>query len=174
LILCSSSGSAIDIYNECSKILGNRRTARVHVIFGGGAEDEQIIPVLNGCEVLVATVPCFLRMLKRGYTPMDRVCHIVFNNADVLVEDFTAELKDIMRVYGHHLKSQPGRIAPRQTVVMATSWTVGVASLVRAYLGNPLIIIDDQIEAAVYCGVKQTVELCSTSQRLTRLLGKNC
>lgn len=170
--MCRSWSDAITVYQECLKIVGNRRTARVHVIFGGGAEQEQIIPVLNGCEVLVATVPCFLRMLKHSYTPLDRLCHIVFDNADILVEDFTSELKDIMRVYGRHLVSQPGRVAPRQTVVMATSWTVGVASLVRAYLGNPLIIIDDQVEAAVYSGVKQSVELCSVNQRLTRLLGK--
>lgn len=112
-------------------------------------------------------------MFKRGFSPLDRLCHIVFDDADILVEDFTSELKDIMRVYGRHLVSQPGRVAPRQAVIMATSWTVGVASLTHAYLGNPLIIIDDQVEAAFYSGVKQTVELCSTNQRLTRLIGKD-
>ncbi|KAK3755414.1 hypothetical protein QZH41_016628 [Actinostola sp. cb2023] len=171
VILCSSWSKAIDVYQECKKIIGKRRTARVHVIFGGGAEEEQIVSVLNGCEILVATVPCFLRMLTHNYTPLDRLCHIVFDDADILVEDFTSELKDIMRVYGRHLVSKPGRIAPRQAVIMASTWTVGVASLTRAYLGNPLIIIDDKVEAAIYSGVKHTVELCSTNQRLTRLLG---
>lgn len=111
-------------------------------------------------------------MLTRSYTTLDRLCHIVFDNADFLVEDFTTELKEIMRVYGRLLVSQPGRVAPRQAVIMTSSWTLGVASLVRAYLGNPLIIMNDKVEAAIYSGVKQAVELCSASKRLSNLLGE--
>ncbi|KAJ7374522.1 hypothetical protein OS493_004860 [Desmophyllum pertusum] len=53
---------------------------------------------------------------------------------------------------------------------MASSWSVGVGSLVKAYLGNPVIIIPDMIEAAMYRGVQQVVaflqrkpERCRTS-----------
>lgn len=143
------------------------------MIFAAGAEENQILPIINGCEILIATPPCFLRMLRKSYITLDRLCHTVFHDADIMVEDFTSEIKEIMRHYARLLKSQPNRSAPRQAVVMASSWSVGVASLVKAYLGNPVLIIPDMIEAAIYRGVKQIVTICSESQRDVELLGKH-
>lgn len=172
LVLCPSWLKAEEVHRRCLKIIGGRKRIRAQVIYGGGAEEEQILPLIQGCELLAATPACFLRMLKKSYTTLDRLCHIVFDDADVLVEEFTTEVKEIMRRYAKLLKSQPGRSAPRQAVAMATSWTVGVESLVRAYLGNPLLIMSDRIEAAMFGRVRQIVKLCSVSQRETHLLGK--
>ena len=153
-------------------MLGRNRVIRVQLIFGGGAEDERIVQLVNGCEILIATPPCFVRMLRKGYINLSRLCHIVFQDADVMVEDFTSEIKDVMRHYAKLLKSQPNRLAPRQAVVMATSWSVGLSSLVKAYLGNPVLIISDLIEAAIYRNVLPIVTVCSASQRNDKLLGK--
>jgi len=153
-------------------MLARNRAIRVQLIFAGGAEENQIIQLVNGCEILIATPPCFLRMLRKGYINLNRLCHTVFNDADLMVEDFTSEIKEIMRHYARSLKSQPNRSAPRQAVVMATSWSVGVASLVKAYLGNPVLIITDMIEAAIYRGVRQIATVCYDSQRDVPLLGK--
>ena len=101
------------------------------------------------------------------------MCHLVVDDADIMAVEFTAELKEIMRVYGKLLTSHPGRVAPRQAIVMARTWTAGLASFVRAYLGNPVILIADKCEAAVFSNVKQVVNFCPSSQRDTFLLG-NC
>lgn len=145
----------------------------MQLIFAAGAEENQILPLVNGCEILIATPPCFLRMLRKYYITLDRLCHLVFHDADIMVEDFTSEIKAIMRHYAKLLKSQPSRSAPRQAVVMASSWSVGIASLVKAYLGNPVLLIPDMIEAAIYRGVQQIVTFCSESQRDVELLGKD-
>ena len=141
-------------------------------MFAGGTEESNVIQLVNGCEILIATPPCFHRMIRKGYVNLNRLCHTVFNDADLMVEDFTSEIKDIMRHYAKLLKSQPSRSAPRQAVVVATSWSVGVASLVKAYLGNPVLIMSDMIEAAIYRGVQQVVTVCYDSERHVPLLGK--
>ena len=153
-------------------MLSRNTEIRVQLIFAGGAEDNQVIQLINGCEILIATPPCFLRMLRKGCVNLNRLCHTVFNDADIMVEDFTSEIKDIMRHYGKLLKSQSSRSAPRQAVVMATSWSAGVASLVKAYLGNPVLVISDMIEAAIYRGVQQISTVCYDSQRDVPLIGK--
>lgn len=153
-------------------MLARNRDIRVQLIFAGGAEESQVIQMINGCEILIAPPPCFLRMLRKGYVNMNRLCHTVFNDADVMVESFTSEIKDIMRHYAKLLKSQPDRLAPRQAVVMASSWSPGVASLVKAYLGNPVLIFSDMMEAAIYRNVQQIVTVCYDSQRDVPLLGK--
>ena len=38
--------------------------------------------------------------------------------------------------------------------------------------GNPVVLIPDMIEAAIYRGVQQIVTFCSKSQRDVQLLGK--
>ena len=144
----------------------------MQLIFAAGAEENRIISLVNGCEILIATPPCFLRMLRQCYISLDRLCHLVSDDADIVVEDFTSEIKCIMRHYANLLKSQTCRSAPRQAVVMASSWSVGIASLVKAYLGNPVVLIPDMIEAAIYRGVQQIVTFCSESQRDVELLGK--
>ena len=102
---------------------------------------------------------------------MDRLCHLVVDDADVVAEEFTTELKEIMRFYGKLLTSNRNRDSPRQTVVMARTWTIGLASFVRAYLGNPLVLIADKCEAAVFNNVKQIVNFCQSSLRDNLLLG---
>ena len=173
LILVPTWCKGDQIYSHCEPMLERNRSIRMQLIFAGGAEDSQIIQLINGCEILIATPPCFLRMFRKGYVNLHRLCHTVFNDADVMVEDFTSEIKDIMRHYAKLLKSQPNRLAPRQAVVMTSSWSVGVASLVKAYLGNPVLIVADMIEAAIYRGVQQIPIVCLESQRDVPLLGKS-
>lgn len=173
LVLAPTWGTVAFIYNQCKDILARNRNIRTQMIFAAGAEENKILPIVNGCEILIATPPCFLRMLRKSYITLDRLCHTVFHDADIMVEDVTSEIKEIMRHYARLLKSQPSRSAPRQAVVMASSWSVGVASLVKAYLGNPVLIIPDMIEAAIYRSVKEIVTICSESQRDVELLGKH-
>lgn len=72
----------------------------MQVLFGAGAEEEHILHLINGCEIIIATPPCFLRMLKKGYTRLDRLCHLVFDDADILAEEWTECIKEFMRTYG--------------------------------------------------------------------------
>ena len=172
LIMVPSSSEGVEVCRQCTDILARHRNVRVRVAFAGGAEESQILALLNGCDILISTPPCFLRMVKRCYTSLNRLCHVVFDHADIMVEEFTLDIREIMRLYAKVLKSQLCRLAPRQAVVMATSWTVGVASLVKAYLGNPVSVIANMIEAAIYKNVQQIATVCSESQRDVQLLGR--
>ena len=146
LILASTWGAVVGIFRQCKLILAKTRNISVQLIFAAGAEENRIISLVNGCEILIATPPCFLRMLRKCYISLDRLCHLVSDDADIMVEDFTSEIKCIMRHYANLLKSQTCRSAPRQAVVMASSWSVGIASLVKAYLANPVVLIPEWLK----------------------------
>ena len=70
------------------------------------------------------------------------------------------------------LQSQPNREAPRQCIAIGNKWTTGVHSLVNVYLGNPLVVIGNHIEAAMFCKVRQIVNYVSSSKRESELLRK--
>ena len=52
LILASTWGAVVDIFRQCRLILAKNRNIRVQLIFAAGAEENQIIPLVNGCEIL--------------------------------------------------------------------------------------------------------------------------
>ena len=103
LVLCKSWRNATMVYEQCRKLTKNVQHIRTQIIFGAGAEDECIPSLINGCEVLIATIPCLLRMLRKKVTRLDRLCHLIFDDADVLVEEQTENVKQFMREFGGKL-----------------------------------------------------------------------
>jgi superfamily II DNA/RNA helicase len=99
LILCEGWRKATAVYEHFRKVTKNVRSIRVQIVYGGGAEDECIPGLINGCEVLIATLPCLLRMLRKKCTRLNRLCHLVFDDADILAEEQTESVKELMREY---------------------------------------------------------------------------
>ena len=56
------------------------------------------MPLLRGCDLLIATPHCLLRMLDRRYTFLDRLCHLVLDGAEILVEQFTTQVRNEMKL----------------------------------------------------------------------------
>ena len=133
---------------------------------------EEMISVINGCKVLVATIPALLMMLEKNCTNLDRLCHLVFDRADILVEKFIEEIKEIMKIFAESISKTMSLNLPHQMVAMGTEWTYGLKSLIGAYFDSPLIIIADKLEIAVYKQVKQFIEICSSEQRLDFVMGE--
>nr|XP_006814119.1 PREDICTED: putative ATP-dependent RNA helicase TDRD12-like [Saccoglossus kowalevskii] len=170
LILSPSWKRAQFIYDNCKIFLQESESTRTLLLFGAGSEDTQIFSLLSGCEVLIATPSCLARLLEKSYTLLNRLCHLVFDDADLLMEDFPSQINDIMKSYAVCLSNHRGRCSPRQVIIMSTVWTAGIESLMKAYQVDPLIVLTSKVEAAVYSKVIQTVHVCLSSQRFALLL----
>ncbi len=162
------------IKEMCEKMLYQKRAYyRTKVLYGGrGKLEKEMVSLMNGCEVLVATIPALLKMLDKGCTNLSRVCHMVFDNADILVEKFVEEIKDLIKIYASALTKNIQLNLPHQLVAMGTKWSYGLKSLIGAYFDNPILVIVDKLEAAVFKQVKQYVEICSSAQRMEHVLGE--
>ena len=79
---------------------------KVMLIFGGGNDPKMKVSLENGCGILVATPHCFLRMLQNEFTNLNRVCHLVLEDADILTDKFTKQVKEIMELYQTTFKRQ--------------------------------------------------------------------
>ncbi|XP_066290762.1 uncharacterized protein [Branchiostoma lanceolatum] len=170
IILCPYWNSARYVYDQCWNYIADQKSTKVLLIFGAGAEDDQMVPLINGCDLLIATPRCLLRMLEKRYTNLDRLCHLVVDDADTLTEVYTDEIKSLMRLYGKVIADQPERSAPRQIVLMARQWTAGIESFHKAYMTQPLLVFTSKVEEAVYSKVKQFVSVVPSTLRYTQLL----
>eukprot|EP00794_Sanderia_malayensis_P019141 gene19141-21059_t len=172
LILTVDCTRAVSIAETCKRILYQKRHSyRTNVLYSGrGQLDKEVVEMINGCEVLVATVPALLRMLGKQCTNLDRLCHLVFDNADVLAVQCIEEIKDLMKIYASALKNSVQCNLPHQIIAMATKWCYALQSLVSAYFDNPLVVVADKLEATVYKQTKQYIEICSSSQRMDHVI----
>ena len=134
--------------------------------------EEEMVDLINGCEILVATIPSLLNMLEKHCTSLVRLCHLVFDDVNVLVEMFAEEIKVLMRQYADALSKTVALNLPHQLVAMGTEWSRGVESLINAYFDNPLMIIPNMMEASVFKQVKQHVEICPANLRIDHLVSK--
>ena len=66
-----------------------RTKYKTKVLYGGrGQIQDEMVSLINGCSILVATVPSLVSMLEKGCTNLERLCHLVFDRADILVERY--------------------------------------------------------------------------------------
>ncbi|XP_065064666.1 putative ATP-dependent RNA helicase TDRD12 [Rhopilema esculentum] len=172
LILTTDWNEARNIHSTCEKIVyTHRKNYRAKILYGGrGKMEEEMVDLINGCEILVATIPSLLNMLEKHCTSLVRLCHLVFDDVNVLVEMFAEEIKVLMRQYADSLSKTVALNLPHQLVAMGTEWSRGVESLVNAYFDNPLMIIPNMMEASVFKQVKQHVEICPANQRIDHLV----
>ncbi|XP_067651475.1 uncharacterized protein [Haliotis asinina] len=170
LILVPSWKKVQNVFDACIDYMQGRSKPRVISLYAGGCEESKVIPLINGCELLVATPPCLQRMMEKRYTNLNRLCHLVVDDAEILTEVFKAEVRYIMKSYADVIReSNLQRDVPRQRMVFASQWTKGIDSFVASYIHEPLLIITSKMEAAVYGRVKQIVHMCKYENRSYQL-----
>ncbi|KAL3859121.1 hypothetical protein ACJMK2_009353 [Sinanodonta woodiana] len=176
IILVPSWKKAEEVYLDlqCMTLTstpGEGHVPNIALLYGGGNEENQAIKLINGCEILVATPACLLRMVEKGFTDLNKLCHLVIDNADSLLEIYTEELKEIMKKYAFLLNERSDSSkAPRQFLLFSSQWNQAIESFMSAYLEEPLIIMTSMFEAAIYGKVKQVVHMCKTDQQSQQVL----
>ena len=87
------------------------------------------------------------------------------------METFTNDIMVFMRQYAEVLKKQQ-RVDSSQILAVGMKWSYGIHSLMNTYLIDPLVIISNSIEAALFAKVPIVVELCNSTERLDHLVGE--
>ena len=173
LVCVSDWVEAQQVYDVCQNLVSYKTTVRVDIFYGGmDKEEERNVRLINGCEILIATVPALIKILFGGFTNLKRLCHVIFDNADILVEKYTEDIKIFMRLFAQTLKEVKRSESTQHIIVMSKKWSYGIRSLMNSYLVEPLVIIGNKIEAALFAEVPMVVQLCNSVERLDYLLGE--
>ncbi|XP_071448666.1 putative ATP-dependent RNA helicase TDRD12 [Hetaerina americana] len=180
LILCPSWNIVSQVHDYSQWLLKNvDHSPRIIPVYGG-LEDEQMIPLVNGCEILITTPKCFLRLLEKGrlITNFDRLCHLVFDEADTMMKKFLPELKEILRECRLILQKRARRAAESNPsgdsesyqvvkfIAAAKTWCPQLESLVKNIIEKPLLCIGSYLEAAVFAQLKPTLHIVGFQEYL--------
>ncbi|KAG8224956.1 hypothetical protein J437_LFUL005664 [Ladona fulva] len=183
LIVCPSWKVVSQVNEFCETLLSSIKDCVKVIPTYGGIEAEQTkaefyiyvydVSLINGCHVLISTPRCFLRLLKqdRITTSLERLCHLVFDEADMLMKLFFPEVKEILREC-RLLLQRRARIAAESNpsggaasyamvklVAASKSWCPQMESFVTNIIDKPVIFIGSYLEAAVYAQLKPKLHL---------------
>jgi ATP-dependent RNA helicase TDRD12 len=135
----------------------------------GGIEAEVSLQLLNGCDLLLVTPSSLLRLVNSQRTTLHNLHHLVFDEANTIVDSFSEEIKVIIRKYVDAVKGS-GRLHNLQVVAVTTECTPDVLSLMEAYGKHGRegyhMIVTCAIEAMVIGKPKLKVEQADFSKKL--------
>lgn len=169
VIIVRSSREAEILHKYCTRLVPRGKLSIVQA-FGMWNCDNQKVDLLNGCDLLITTPPCFSR-LAEGETiklfSKERIKHLVFDDLDSMHDLFENDIRNIVRTctFGENeIEKNP------QLIVTSTSWKNYLRKYMRlAY--DPLVIIGSFVEAAVYAKCRFSLSLVKGShqEKLERL-----
>ncbi|XP_076370878.1 putative ATP-dependent RNA helicase TDRD12 [Tachypleus tridentatus] len=173
LILCSSWRKVQKVHSQFQQIVEGTKRPRCLMLYGGAPEKSQELQLINGCDFLIATPSSFLRMLHNHegkVTNLRRCCHLVLDDGETLVEDFTKQVRDVLMEYASSVRQRGDIAAPNQIILCTEKWTEGTKSFMYNCMKDPLVFFSSLFEAAIYALIPNFVEICDSSQRTATLL----
>lgn len=117
-------------------------------------------------DILVTTPLSLLFLLDKLVINMKRVCHLVFENIDELLEKLSKEIYILLNALDSMLQHRNNGY-PVQLIFTAERWTTKIKDLFSKLVSLPLICIGQPIEAAVYG--KPELQMHFTSSQRKRI-----
>ncbi|NXJ73189.1 DDX17 helicase, partial [Trogon melanurus] len=170
LILCPGWKKAqlvfelLKTYERCS-----RQLHPMLIILGQNKEEARRVKI-RGCEVIVTTPCSLLRLFEYHTLLFCRLCHLVFDEIEVLLSDTTEQVFTILDYYKKAIIAEEWEYSPHQVVAVGTRWNKRIAHMIKEFMNDPYIVITAVEEASIYGNVQQVVQPCTTSERTAVLL----
>ncbi|NXN82308.1 DBP2 helicase, partial [Bombycilla garrulus] len=169
LILCPGWKKAqlvfdlLKMYRKCC-----RRLHPVLIILGQNKEAASQVEI-RGYGVVVTTPYNLLRLLEQNTRLLCRVCHLVFDEIEVLFSDATEQVFTVLDCYKKVTAQAQGNL-PHQIIAVGTQWNKHITPLMKEFMNDPHIVITVVEEAAIFGNVQQVVQPCTNSSRAAELL----
>ncbi|XP_061450280.1 putative ATP-dependent RNA helicase TDRD12 isoform X2 [Rhineura floridana] len=171
IIICQGQKKAelvfefVEIYSRCSRPLHP-----IMLLLGMNKEEIKSVRIPRGCEVLITTPYSLLRLLECHSLLFLRLCHLVFDEVDVLFSEASVQIFNILEYYKTNLNVEEKESAPQQIVAVGRHWNKNIEYLTKDFMNDPYVVITSMEEAAIYGEVQQVVQLCPECDRISALL----
>lgn len=167
IIIVHSSREVEILYQHCRRLVHRDNMSIVKAFGKWNCENKQI-ELLNGCDLLITTPPCFSRLAQGDIIRMfdkGRIKHLVIDGLDKISELFDKEMKHIMKTCTRgdkHPEDNP------QLVITSSSWNEHIRHYMKLCC-SPAVIIGSFVEAAVYAKCQFNITKNSYEEKLERI-----
>ncbi|XP_027723481.1 putative ATP-dependent RNA helicase TDRD12 isoform X1 [Vombatus ursinus] len=149
---------------------GSRPLHPMLLIIGLNKEEAQNMKFQRGCEVIITTPHSLLRLLKYHSLLFLRLCHLIFDEVEVLFFEAGEQMLTILDYFKKTIIIEERESAPHQIVAIGAHWSKHIELLIKEFMNDPYIVITAMEEAALYGNVQQVVQLCLDCEKTSTLL----
>ncbi|XP_058976199.1 putative ATP-dependent RNA helicase TDRD12 [Musca domestica] len=170
IILVASSKHVESVNGYCRRLMSGLKSEAPSCVPSYGMRNfiDTKVQLLNGCGILIATPSSLLRLLRdNSNEPLfdsERLEHIVIDDMDIMLsrshEDFESAVRIVFKLCR---KSKYKTLRP-QLIVTSRDWDGVMIRLIRKS-NQPLLLIGDFLEAAVYGRAGLSVKLKSSQEK---------
>ena len=128
LILAPTRELAVQI-GDSFRVMAKHVPLRMAVVFGGVGHQPQIRAMSKGVDVLIATPGRLLDLMDQGYVRLDRLSHVVLDEADRMLD--MGFVRDVRRI----IASAPIK---RQSMLFSATMPPDIARLAAEFLHDPV------------------------------------
>ncbi|XP_065910121.1 putative ATP-dependent RNA helicase TDRD12 isoform X2 [Dysidea avara] len=166
IIVTSSSQEAIRIDALARRILSWQTAHYRCCCYYHGNESEVIIQLLNGCMLVVTTLPLLLQLLNGNHLKLNELKILVVDECNK-VFDGGHKMEELMKIWAcHHDNSNCGQ----QLIMSCSRVTERLHKFVMDYMKGSVKLIACAIESVIWCEVPMAVQCCHDNQLDNELL----
>lgn len=132
--------------------------------------ENKIVELLNGCDLLISTPPCFARLTAVNVIRVidkDHLKFLILDDVDVMSSIYEEELESVIRTC---TSGEKGSYKNPQIVVTSSIWMDQLQSRYAKLACDPIFIIGSFIESAVYANCRFSLSKETLDGKLLRLM----
>ncbi|XP_066568663.1 putative ATP-dependent RNA helicase TDRD12 [Amia ocellicauda] len=170
VVLCPGWEKAQIVFDMLEENTVSRPLNPMLILVGLGKEEAKNLNIKNTCQVIVTTPFSLVRLFTFHCFLFLRLCHLVFDEVDVLFSRAPEEMAAILQHFRKATTSEERVSSPQQIIAVGNHWSRPIESLVKDYMTDPCVIITVMDEAALYGNVHQVILLCLDCTKISVLL----
>ncbi|XP_045104177.1 putative ATP-dependent RNA helicase TDRD12 isoform X2 [Portunus trituberculatus] len=181
VVVCSTWRNVKRVADYIVSLLPVGISFKIMTAWGGCGTEEEVSTgrqLLSGCDILLTTAPYLLRLLmgrqQGAATTLKRCCHLVFDDAEVILQNFSLEVKSILTIWGEERRKCGRPDLDLQAVLVSSRWTELLYQLTEILfpLLDPLVVISAPCEAAIATRVASHIHIVSNESEALSLVMK--
>ncbi|XP_017480966.1 PREDICTED: putative ATP-dependent RNA helicase TDRD12 isoform X2 [Rhagoletis zephyria] len=179
IILVATSAHVEVVHSHCKRLLLGVRPAVTTVpSYGIRNANDAKIQLLNSCGILIATPASLLRLLQdnenESLIDIERLKHFVIDDLDLMLSRSQDDIETVLKTFFIMSKRSGNKDTAQanlawQLVVTSRDWDSLLVALMRKS-NQPLLLIGDFLEAAVYGRVMISIKLCPSERKIGTIL----
>ncbi|KAF2900961.1 hypothetical protein ILUMI_05225, partial [Ignelater luminosus] len=149
IIVCPRSKTAEEVYDTMKKLMEYSSNKPDCILAIPPVDKQCLNNFQKQCDALVTTPLTLLSLLRSRIITVKRVCHLILEETDILLEKFSKEIDSLLNLMQSMLEHRNcGQSV--QMVISAAHWTQRLENLIKKLNITPLICIASYLEAALY------------------------
>ncbi|KAK5639947.1 hypothetical protein RI129_010758 [Pyrocoelia pectoralis] len=169
VILCPGIEVAEKVYYLILKLLENA-SQKSYVALAIQPVDKNCLKQFERkVDILVATPVTLLSLLSSRIITLKRLCHLVIEKANIILERFSTEMGKILNVVQSMLSHRSCNYTV-QMILTSEKWTRSIENLLKSLLIMPIVCIGSYLEAAMYGRVDIRVQFLEAQAKIRALI----